>query len=210
MRVEHAFRIAGRARGVAKAGRGALVELLPLKVRVGLADPVLIGDSVLQLGRRHVAGVGQDDIALDRRQMALDRLEQRHEGEVGHDDPILGVVDDPGDLLRKEAGIDGMIDRPDSGDPVPGFEVAEAVPGERRHAVAEPDPFAIEPFGDPDGPIPDLAVVGAVHRAFDHPRGDLPIRELDRREVDDLVHQQGPFLHASQHSILHNPGGAHA
>ncbi len=80
--------------------------------------------------------------------------------------------------------------------------MAEAVPGERRDAVAEPDPFAIEPLGDPDGPISDLAVVGAVHRAFDHPRGDLPVGELDRREIDDLVHQQGPFLHASQHSIL--------
>ena len=155
-------------------------------------------------------GVGQDDIALDRRQMAGDRLEERHEGEVGHHDPILGVIDDPGDLLGKEAWIDGMIDRSDPGDPVPGFEMAEAVPGERRDPVAEADPVAFEALGHFDGAIADLAVVGAVHRAFDHPRGHFPLGELDRREVDDLVHQQGPFLHPSEHSILPGQAGARA
>ena len=139
MRVEHALGIAGGARGVAEPGGGALVELLPAEIVVDLADPVLVGDGVLEPGRRHVRGVGQDDVALDRRQMVGDRLEQRHEGEVGHHDPVLGVIDDPGDLLGKQARIDGVVDRADAGDAVPGLEMAVAVPGERRDPVAELD-----------------------------------------------------------------------
>ena len=72
---------------------------------VDLAEPVLVGDRVLQPGRRHMSGVGQDDEALDGRQMVGDRFQQRHEGEVGHHDPVFGVVDDPGDLLGKRRGL---------------------------------------------------------------------------------------------------------
>ena len=105
MRIEHALGIAGRARGVAEAGGGAFVELLPAEIAVDLGDPVLVGDGVLELRRRHVRGVGQDDVALDGRQLVGDRLEQRHEGEVGQHDPIFGVIDDPGDLLGNRRGL---------------------------------------------------------------------------------------------------------
>ena len=148
MGIEHALRIAGRAGGVAEAGRGPLVELLPGEVAVDLADPILVGDGVLELGRRHVRAVGQNDVALNRRQTIGDRLHQRHEGQVDQHDPVFGVVDDPGDLLGEQARIDGVIDPADAGDAVPGFEMAIAVPGERRDAVAELDPVAIESLGD--------------------------------------------------------------
>ena len=199
MRVEDALRVAGGPRSVAEAGRGALVELLPAKVAVGLGEPVLIGDRVLEPSRRHVGGVGQHDIALDRRQFVGDRLEQRHEGEVGHHEPVLGVIHDPGDLLREKARVDGVIDRANPCDPVPGLEVTETVPCKGRDPVAEPDPVALEPFGHFQRPLANCAIVGAVHRALDHARCDFLGRKLDRREIDDLVHEQGPFLHASQH-----------
>ena len=105
MRIEHALGIAGGARGVAEAGRGAFVELLPREVAVDLGDPVLVGDGVLEFGRRHMRGVGEHDVALDGRQLIGHRLQQRHEGEVGQHDPILGVVDDPRDLLGKRRGL---------------------------------------------------------------------------------------------------------
>ena len=169
MGIKHAFGIAGGAGGVAEAGGGALVEFLPLKIGVDLADPVLVGDGVLELRRRHMGGVGHDDIALDGRQMGGDRLEQGHEGEVGHDYPVFGVIDDPGDLLRKKARIDGMIDRPGAGDAVPAFEMPVAVPGQRRDPVAELDSVAVEPFGDLQRARPNGAIVRGVHRPFDRP-----------------------------------------
>ena len=199
MRIEHALRVAGGARGVAEARGGALVELLPAEILVDLVQPLLVGDGVLQLRRRHVRGVGEDNVALDRRQMLCDRLEERHEREVGHHDPVLGVIYDPGDLLREQARIDRVINRADPGDAVPGLEMAEAVPGKRRDPVAEPDPVAFEALGDFQRPLADLAIVRPVHGALDHARGDFPGRKLDRGEIDDLVHEQGPFLHTSEH-----------
>ena len=170
-----------------------------------------VGDGVLELRRRHVGRVGQDDVALDARQMVGDRLQQRHEGQIGHDDPVFGVVDDPGDLLRKQARIDGVVDRAEAGDAVPGLEVPITVPGQRRDAIAELDPVALEPLGDLQRPFPDLRVIGAVDRAFDRPRHDFLVRKLDRGEVDDLVHQQRPFLHPSKHlPVLPHVNGAAA
>ena len=199
MRIEHALRVAGGAGGVAEPGGGALVELLPAEVAVDLADPLLIWNGVLELGCRHVGGVCQDDVALDGRQMVGDRFEQRHEGEIDHHEPVFRVIDDPGDLLREKTRVDGMIDCPDARDAVPGLEVAEAVPGKRRDPVAEPDPVAFEALGHFESPAADLAIVRPMHRALDHARCDFLGRKLDRGEVDDLVHEQGPFLHASEH-----------
>ena len=80
--------------------------------------------------------------------------------------------------------------------------MAIAVPGEGRDAIAELDPVALESFGDLERALPNLAVVGVVHRPFDRPRGDLLLRELDGGEIDDLVHEQGPILHPSQHAFF--------
>ncbi len=101
--------------------------------------------------------------------MAGDRLKERHEGQVGHDDPVFGMIDDPGDLLRKQAGIDRVIDRADARYAVPGLEVPIAVPRQRRHAIAELDSVMFEPLGDLQRPFSDLRVIRAVHRAFDRP-----------------------------------------
>ena len=59
-----------------------------------------------------------------------------------------GVIHDPGDLLRIEPRVDGVIDRAGAGDPVPGFEVTGGVPGERRDPVAGCDAVALETLRD--------------------------------------------------------------
>ena len=56
------------------------------------------------------------------------------------------MIDDLGDLLGEQARIDGVVDRADAGDAVPGLEVPPGVPGERRDAVAELDAVALEPL----------------------------------------------------------------
>ena len=195
MRIEHALGMAGGARGVAKARRGVLVELRPAEIAVGFADPVLVGDGVLQFGRRHVLGVGEDDVALDGRQLVGDRFEQRHEGQVDERHAVFGVVHDPDDLLDEQAWIDGVIDRADAGDAVPGLQVAVPVPRQGGDAVARLDPVARQALGDAHRARAHIPVVGAMDRALHQPRHHFPIRMLDRGEVDDLVNQQRPFLH---------------
>ena len=95
-----------------------------------------------------MGGVGENDVALDRRQPVGDRLQKRHEGEIDQRHPVFGVVHDPGDTLWEEARVDGVIDRAGAGDAVPAFEMPIAVPGERRDPVAELDSVAVEPLGD--------------------------------------------------------------
>ena len=94
-----------------------------------------------------------------------------------------------------------MIDRADADDAVPAFEMPVAVPGERGDPVAEPDPVAFEALGDLERTLPKLAIIGAMHRPFDRPGDDFLPRELDGGEVDDLVHEQGPILHPSEHGF---------
>ena len=83
-----------------------------------------------------------------RRQLVGELFQQRHEGEVGHHHAVLGVIDDPDDLLGKQPRIDGVVDRADAEDAVPGFEMPPGVPGQRRDAVAELDAVAVEALRD--------------------------------------------------------------
>ena len=59
---------------------------------------------------RHVRGVGHDDETLHLRQVGLQLLEERHEGEVGEDPLILGMVDDVGELVGEEPRVQRVDD----------------------------------------------------------------------------------------------------
>ena len=151
-----------------------------------------------------MGAVSENDVALDRRQAIGDRLKQRHEGEIDEGDLVFGVIHDPGDLLGEQPRIDGVIDRPGAGDAVPALEMSIAVPGEGRDPVAELDSLALQSFGDLERALPNGAVVGGMHRPFDRPRNDFLLWKLDGGEIDDLVHEQGPILHPSQHGFSPN------
>ncbi len=199
MRIEHALGIAGGAGSVAEAGGGVLLEFGPAEVAVDLGQPFFVGHGVGELRRRHMRGVGQHDVTLDRRQLRRQPLEQGDESEVDEHQPILGVVHDPADLVGKQPRIDGVIDRAEPRNAVPRLEVAVVVPGERRHAVAELDSVAREPLRDLQRAAAQIAIVGAMDRAFDKPADDLAARMLDGGEIDDLVNQQRPILHQPEH-----------
>ena len=201
VRIEHALRIAGGAGGVAHAGRGVFVEAFPGEIGIDLADPVLVGDRVLQRRLRHVRGVGEHDVALDGRQLVGDLFQQRHEGEVDHHHAVLGVIDDPDDLVGKQPRVDGVIDRADAEDAVPGFHVPPGVPGQRRHPVAELDAVLVQPLRHLERALADLPVVRRVDRAFDRARDDRPAAVLDRGMVDDAMAQQRPILHQTEHGV---------
>ena len=201
VRIDHALGIAGGARRVAHAGRGIFVKGFPVEVAVDVGDPLLVGHGVLQRGRRHVRGVGQHHVFLDRFQLVGDLFQDRHEGEIDHHDAVFGVVDDPDDLLGKQPRIDGVIDGADAHDAVPGLEMPPGVPGQRRHPVAELDAVLAEPLRHPQRPLAQVGVIRGVERAFDRAGDDLPLGIIGRGVVEDAVAQQRPVLHQPEHDV---------
>ena len=202
VRVEHAFGIARSSRGVAHAAGGPLVEGLPFEVAVGFGKPVLVGDDVRQLRLGHVSAVGEDDHLAQGCHGGGDLLDQRHEGQVDEKTLVLGMIHYPGDLLGKQSRIERVVDRSDAHDAVPGLDVSGCVPGQRRDPVAKPEAVALQPLGDLKRPSADFGVGGAHDRTLDRPRHDLTVAVLSRRVVQDLVAQQRPVLHQSEHRTL--------
>src|SRR5215204_309387 len=109
------------------------------------------------------------------------------------------MIDDPADLLREQARIDGMVDRSNADDAVPAFQMPPSVPGERRDAVSQPDAVAVEPLRKLQRSSSDFGVVRLVDRPLDRARhhGTLPV--LDRGMVDDAMAQERPILHQAKH-----------
>ena len=190
-----------RPRRVAEAGGSPFVEIDPGEILIGLGEPILVGDGIAQARRRHVGGIGQDDHALEARQPVGEPFEQRHEGEIDHHQPILRMIDDPGDLLHEQAWIDRVIDRADAGDPVPGLDMTPAVPGDRGDAVAGRDARRGEAFGATQRPAAHGRVGRALDRPLDRTGHDLARAVLDRGMVEDAVDQQRPILHQSKHRL---------
>src|SRR4051794_13011571 len=144
--------------------------------------------------------VGEYDVALHARELVGDLLQDRNEGDVGHHDAVLRVVDDPGDLLGEKAGIDGMADGADTHDAVPDFEMAPGVPGDRGDTVAELDAVALQHLRDLEGTLVDFGIVGAMDRPFNRARHDLLLAMNPGGVFDDPVAEQGPTLHQTKHS----------
>jgi hypothetical protein len=92
--------------------------------------------------------VGQHHIALDARHVVGDLLQDRDEGDVGHHDAVLRMVDDPGDLLGEQPRVDGMADGADAHDAVPALQMPPGVPGDGGDAVAELDAVALQHLRD--------------------------------------------------------------
>ena len=145
--------------------------------------------------------VGEDHVTLNRRQFLLQLLHQRHKRRVKEHQTVFGVTGDVGDLIGKQARIDGVIDRADAGDAVPGLEMPPGIPCKRRNAVAELHAFFLQPLRDLQRALADFTVIGAVNRAFDRARDHLAIAMLDCGMVDDAMAQQRPILHQSEHSV---------
>ena len=200
MRIQYALGIACGAGSIAHRSRGIFVEGLPLEIAVGFRDPVFVRDRVLQRGLRHMRLVGEHDVALYAWQLVGDLFQERHEGDIRHHDAVFRMVDDPGDLVGEQARIDGMADRADAHDAVPGFKMAPGIPRDGGDAVAELDAVAIEPLRHLQCAIADFGVIGPMNRAFDRSRYDFLRSMNGRRVLDNPVTKQRPVLHQSPHT----------
>jgi hypothetical protein len=111
------------------------------------------------------------------------------------------VIDDPGDLVGKQPRIDGVVDRADAEDAVPGFQMPPGIPGQRRHPVAEPDAVLFQPLRHPQCAAPDLGIIGGMDRPLDRARDHRPLGMEGGGVIDDAMAQQRPILHQSKHGI---------
>ena len=146
--------------------------------------------------------IGENNIALDARQLAGHRLQQGHECQVDEQHAVLSMIDDPDDLLGKQPRVDCVVNSPDAGDAVPAFKMAPGVPGQRRNTVARLDALARQPLRHLECAPTNIGIGGAVDGAFERTRHHLARTMLARGMVDDLVQQQGPVLHLAKHRDL--------
>src|SRR5262249_50947516 len=199
MGIKHTFRMACRAGGVAHAGGGVFVERFPGEIFVHRADPLLVGRRISKRCRGHMGGISQHDVAFDRRKPVCKFFQQRQKREIRHHDAILGMVDDPGDLFGKQPRIDSVIDRANSENAVPRFDVPPGIPGQRRDSVAERDAVAVEALGNLERPQSDRSVVGGVDRALDRARDYGAFGVVGRGVGDDAGGEERAVLHQSVH-----------
>ena len=199
MAVEHALRLAGRAGGVAHAGRPVLVDLSPGEVAVDLADPVLHRPPGREARSPASRRVGQHDHLPQRIEFRPQGLDQRQEARIAEQHAVLGVVHDPGDLVGKQPRIEGVIDTAHPHDAVPGFQVTGRVPGERGHALARLIPGPRQALCQLERAAAQLGIGRAHDRPLQRARHDLAPAMLPGGMVEDLVAQQRPFLHETVH-----------
>ena len=125
--------------------------------------------------------------------------QKRCEGRVGEQNAVFSVGHDEGDVLRRQAWIDGVADRAHAGDAIVEFEVAEIVPGERRHAIAEADAEPAErPRKPPAAPF-DLGVGRSMQGWAAEVRDHFRSAAMTRGVGDERGNQQRIALHQSKH-----------
>ncbi|MND79599.1 hypothetical protein D3C80_713450 [compost metagenome] len=201
VRIEDPLGVSRRARGVAQAAGGLLVEAAPFHVFRRLLQHGLIAVDHRQLGLRHVVGIGHDHDALDRRTVRQDGVQQRHEGQIDEDDPIARVVDDINQLFREQARIQGVAHGADAHDAVPGLDVVCGVPGQGGDTVARMHAPGLQRVRHPLGATMNGPIGGALDRPLDGASHDLAVRVPILGVIENLVDRQRPVLHQTQHRI---------
>lgn len=129
VRVQDAFGMTRGARRVTEPTRGSFVELGP-RVRVGaFGEERFVRDQVGDLRLRGQVGlITHRDPAPDAGTLARDRLDERQERHVEREELVFGMIDDPDELLGREARIDRVDDRASAANRVVQLEVPVAIP----------------------------------------------------------------------------------
>jgi hypothetical protein len=109
------------------------------------------------------------------------------------------MIDNPDDLVREQARVDGMANGADAHDAVPGFQMTPRVPRDGGDAIAELDSFLIELLTDFQRARSNFGVIGPMYGTFDGSGDDFLIAMYRCRMVDNPMTQQGPVLHQSEH-----------
>ncbi len=104
-----------------------------------------------------VVAVAHDHVVPDALEAPGELGQRRREGVVDEDHPVLGVVDDVGDLVGEQADVDRVQDGAEARHAEVELEVALAVPAEGRHPVALLDAEPLEDAAEALDALGDLA-----------------------------------------------------
>ena len=157
-----------------KARRPDLVRKIRPVDLIGLAiQNFFVAKHAFKRGVGHVRPVRHDDDLQIVRKMRAQLFNDRYEGEVDKQEPVLGVIDDVDHLLSGQARIDRVADRPDAGNGIVKLKMPVAIPRERGHPipVVHTKPLqSMRQLGDPSCRFPVGCAMNITFRAH---RNDL-------------------------------------
>ena len=204
VRIQRPFRIARRARRVAQRCRRTFVEFGPGVVGGYRIQQVFVAQQIGDAAcGRHVRAIRHQHERLHRRAARRDRLDQRQEGQVEEQQPVLRVVDDVRDLVRMQARIDRVQHGAGTGDGVIQLQVPVAVPGQRADTLPHRDALLAEHTGQPARPRFAVAHRVAVHVALHAARDDFAGTVVPGGEPDDARDHQRLVHHPAHEWGLH-------
>ncbi len=202
MRVHHALRVAGRARGVTERRGGVLVEERPFVVRRGARQQILVREKPIKLRLGQSLPLAKGDPAAHERQAWRELLDERRENRIEEDKRVFRVVHDVLELVRKQPRIDGVQDTSRAGHAIVDFEMTMAVPGEGRDPIAPGCAERIERVCETLGARHDFGVTGAMDGAFRVSGYDLALSVPGRSVVGERRNQKRAALHQPEHVCL--------
>ena len=137
-------------------------------------------------------------------QLRRELLQQRDEGVVDEDHPVLGVVDDVDQLLLEQADVERVQHRTHARHREVQLQMALAVPRERAHSLALRHSQAGERARQAIDALGHLRVLGAQHRAVVLEREDLRARVVGGQAAADVVERQREVvLHQALQHLRH-------
>ena len=183
----------GHRDALGQPGRAARVEQLGQVVLVDLGMEWL-GRAARQQPFVLVAGdpaglAVEDDEGRPGSQARSDLLYERQEVAMEGDHLRAGVIEDPGDLVRRETNVDRVEDGAGLEHAVVGLEQVMGVIGDERDPFAVPDSEALQGVGEAVSALAELGV-GELPVAVDQP--DLvteerrcPVAKIEDRQRDE-------------------------
>ena len=186
VRVDDAFREAGRAARVTHRGGGVLVELGVLPVfGVRGREQLLVG----VLDEEDVLDVG----------VVLERVDERGQCSVGDQHPVAGVLGDVADVAVVEPQVQRVQDEAAAGDAEVRLHVLVVVPAERCDAVAGLEAEACERDGELLRAPRHIGVRVAVEALVREPRDDLLLAEERLRAAEQRRKRELEVHHLAVH-----------
>ncbi len=164
MAVEDAPGQAGGAHGVAEGGGLPLVGDRPAELGVGTGHQVLVMEHAGQ-PRLDVRGDVEQDVVLDILEVLRHLLEPGEQRAIDEHDPVLGMLDDVGQLLGEHVDVEGMADGAAAGDGEVELQVLVVVPGEGGDTVPGLHAEVDQRGGQALHPPVEVAIRLPVHRA---------------------------------------------
>jgi len=206
MRVQRTLGVTGRTRRVAKAGGGGFIQHWPSVIIVFRLKQSLVAEQVGYQRRRHVPIVGHGDPAFYARAKRQKHFHQRREIDVEEHQLVVGMVDHPCDLLRKQPRVDRVHHGTATRNRVAQLHMPIAVPGQRADPIALIDAEASDRRSQLPRPACQFAPAVAMKAvvalcAFNASRHDLGVAMTRFRVSEQAADQQRLFHHLAFHCL---------